>query len=105
MIFKILVGSSDDRMRIWNLRSGKLVHEFDSLEDDKISILVLEQSPAIDVIGVGMSNGKISLKNIKFDTLICSFRQTGKITALAFRLVNNFIVFPTGLVRILVQKI
>ncbi|KAL7072309.1 hypothetical protein ACQ4LE_008436 [Meloidogyne hapla] len=80
---KILVGSSDGRMRIWNLRSGKLIHEFDSLGDAAIN--VLEQSPVIDVVGIGMSNGKILLKNIKFDTLICSFRQTGKITALAFR--------------------
>uniref|UniRef100_A0A914ME02 Small-subunit processome Utp21 domain-containing protein n=1 Tax=Meloidogyne incognita TaxID=6306 RepID=A0A914ME02_MELIC len=82
---KILVGSSDARMRIWNLRSGKLIYEFDSLGDDTTAINVLEQSPVIDVVGIGMSNGKIILKNIKFDTFICSFRQTGTITALAFR--------------------
>lgn len=87
---KILVGSSDARMRIWNLRSGKLIYEFDSLGDDTTAINVLEQSPVIDVVGIGMSNGKIILKNIKFDTLICSFRQTGSITALAFRLINFF---------------
>lgn len=79
-----MVGSSDGRMRIWNLKTGKLVHEFDSLGDD-LSINVLEQSPAIDVIGIGLSNGRILIKNIKFDTLICSFYQTGKITALVFR--------------------
>lgn len=50
-----------------------------------IRINVLEQSPAIDVIGIGMANGQIHLRNVKYDQLICSFKQDGEITALGFR--------------------
>ena len=81
-----MVGSSDGRLRIWNLRQGKLVHEFPS--DDhhfNSAIRVLEQSTAIDVVGIGMADGQIHLRNIKFDKLLCTFRQSGQITALAFR--------------------
>jgi U3 small nucleolar RNA-associated protein 21 len=67
------------------MKSGKLVHEFPANENFSSPIRVLEQSTAIDVIGVGMANGQIHLRNIKFDKVLCSFRQSGQITALAFR--------------------
>uniref|UniRef100_A0A183BPF7 WD_REPEATS_REGION domain-containing protein n=1 Tax=Globodera pallida TaxID=36090 RepID=A0A183BPF7_GLOPA len=82
----ILVGAADGRMRLWNLCSGRLVHEFPVCDTFNASITVLEQSPAVDVIGVGLTDGRILLRNIKFDKLICSFRHgCAQITALAFR--------------------
>uniref|UniRef100_A0A914I9A7 Small-subunit processome Utp21 domain-containing protein n=1 Tax=Globodera rostochiensis TaxID=31243 RepID=A0A914I9A7_GLORO len=83
---KILVGAADGRMRLWNLCSGRLVHEFPVSDTFNASITVLEQSPAVDVIGVGLADGRILLRNIKFDKLICTFRHgCAQITALAFR--------------------
>ena len=47
---------------------------------------ILIQAPAVDVIGVGLENGKIIIHNIKFDETIMSFSQDwGPITTLSFR--------------------
>uniref|UniRef100_A0A915E894 Small-subunit processome Utp21 domain-containing protein n=1 Tax=Ditylenchus dipsaci TaxID=166011 RepID=A0A915E894_9BILA len=82
---QIVAGGSDGRMRLLDLEGGSLVREFPSDENFNCAITVLEQSPAVDVLGIGMANGRIHLKNIKVDQTICTFRQDGSITAMAFR--------------------
>ena len=44
------------------------------------------QAPAVDVVGIGLSSGKIILHNLKYDETVCSFHQDwGPVTALTFR--------------------
>jgi U3 small nucleolar RNA-associated protein 21 len=44
------------------------------------------KAPAIDVVGVGLENGRIVLHNLKFDETILSFTQDwGPIRSLTFR--------------------
>ncbi|KAG5670537.1 hypothetical protein PVAND_000794 [Polypedilum vanderplanki] len=82
-INKILIGSEQGGLQIWNIRHGKLIHAFCGF-NSKINIL--EQSPAIDVIGVGLANGKIILLNLKVDRVLMEFTQEwGIVTGISFR--------------------
>lgn len=51
---KVLVGGRQGRMQLWNFSTGKMLYEFTSLGSD---IRVLEPSPALDVVGAGLSDG------------------------------------------------
>lgn len=79
------MGSTDGRVRIVNINTAKLVHEFqqDSLFNCKITRMV--QSPAKDVIAFGMSDGNIHLKNLKTGDILFTFRQDGAVTDISFR--------------------
>lgn len=80
---KVLLGSSQGSLQLWNLKSAKRVYTFSGW---KSPINVLEQSPAVDVIGIGLTNKKIILHNIKFDETLMEFVQTwGPVTCLSFR--------------------
>lgn len=80
-------------MRIVNIEKGILVREFKSDKNFNCKITVLTQSTAVDVIAVGMTDGRIHLRNIKIDKVLFSFKHEGCITALSFRFFNlNFIL-------------
>uniref|UniRef100_A0A1I7XVK5 WD_REPEATS_REGION domain-containing protein n=1 Tax=Heterorhabditis bacteriophora TaxID=37862 RepID=A0A1I7XVK5_HETBA len=86
---KILLGSSNGTMRLINIRSGRLIYEFSNSDFYCVgfgaAITVLEQSPAVDVIAIGLENGKVILHNVKTDETICSFRHDKMISAVGFR--------------------
>ncbi|XP_053679413.1 WD repeat-containing protein 36 [Anopheles nili] len=80
---KILLGSAQGGVQLWNLKSCKLVHKFKS-HDSKITHL--EQAPAIDVIAIGQHSGKITLINLKYDETILEVNQDwGPVTGISFR--------------------
>ncbi|KAF5270441.1 hypothetical protein FQR65_LT05629 [Abscondita terminalis] len=86
-INKILLGSEKGTMQLWNLNSAKLVYSFKGW---KSQVTCLEQAPALDVVAVGLENGKIILHNLKFDETIMEFTQDwGKVTSISFRTDNN----------------
>jgi len=51
---KVVIGGRGGRMQLWNFSTGKMLYEFTPLGDD---IRVMEPSPALDVIGAGLSDG------------------------------------------------
>ncbi|XP_030624689.1 WD repeat-containing protein 36 [Chanos chanos] len=80
---KILLGSSQGGLQLWNVKSNKLLYTFSGWES---AVTVLQQSPAVDVVGVGLASGQIILHNIKFDETLMKFQQDwGPITCLSFR--------------------
>ncbi|VDN29986.1 unnamed protein product, partial [Gongylonema pulchrum] len=79
---KVLLGSKQGTMRLVNVKTGKLIHEFEKSFGSEIA--VLEQSPAIDVIAVGLKNGRILLHNIKYDETIQQYKQDGAVTSISF---------------------
>ena len=82
-INKILLGSSQGSMQLWNLKSAKLIHVFKGWSS---AITVIEQAPAIDVVAVGLENGRIILHNLKFDEIVMEFMQDwGQVVSLSFR--------------------
>lgn len=81
---KVLLGSWQGKLQLWNLRTSKLVHSFKGW---KSSVKVLEPAPAIDVVAIALNNGKIILHNLKYDTIVMEFLcDWGKVTTLSFRL-------------------
>ena len=85
-----MLGATDGRIRIVNINTANLVHEFqrDSLFNCEITCMV--QSPAKDVVAFGMKNGGIHLRNLKTGDVLFSFRQDGAVTGISFRYVSEF---------------
>jgi U3 small nucleolar RNA-associated protein 21 len=82
-INKILVGSDQGGLQLWNIKHGKLIHTYSGFSS---KITVLEQAPAVDVVGVGLANGKIVLLNLKVDVALMEFTQEwGAVTGISFR--------------------
>lgn len=82
-INKILLGSEQGQMQLWNISKAKLVYTFKGWNTP---ITCLEQAPAIDVAAIGLANGRIILHNLKYDETILEFAQDwGKVTSISFR--------------------
>ncbi|KAJ3049083.1 hypothetical protein HK097_009887 [Rhizophlyctis rosea] len=79
---KVLLGSQDGRMQLWNIRTMRLLYEFKRFESP---ITFLAQAPSVDVVAIGLLDGSIILQNIKVDEKIMRLKQEGKITAISFR--------------------
>ncbi|VDM58338.1 unnamed protein product [Angiostrongylus costaricensis] len=82
-LYKVVVGSSIGTLRLINFHTGRIIHEFAKGFD--AAVTVLEQSPAVDVLAVGLSNGQIFLHNVRVDETICKFRHEKAISAVGFR--------------------
>ncbi|XP_019856091.1 PREDICTED: WD repeat-containing protein 36-like [Amphimedon queenslandica] len=82
-INKLLIGSNQGTMQLWNIRTSRLVHTFNGWGSP---LLCLEQSTALDVVGVGLANGGVLLHNVRTDQTIMRFKQDwGPVTGLSFR--------------------
>lgn len=82
-INKVLLGSEQGTLQLWNLNSAKLIYTFKGWDSP---VSCLEQAPAIDVVAVGLNSGLIVIHNLKFDETIMEFRQDwGKVTTISFR--------------------
>lgn len=90
---KILLGSQQGQMQLWNLRTSKLVYTFPGWD---AAITVIEPAPAVDVVAVALANGKIILHNLKYDKTVVEFQHDwGVVTSLSFRL-DGVPVMVTG---------
>ncbi|KAK2518093.1 Wdr36 [Columba livia] len=80
---KILLGSEQGSLQLWNIRSNKLLYSFPGWH---LKVTTLEQAPAVDVVAIGLVSGHIIVHNIKFDETLMKFQQDwGPITAISFR--------------------
>lgn len=94
---KVVLGAPDGRLELWNLRSGARVHAFaghlppgeakSGAAPAVGAVLCMEQSPALDVLGIGHASGRLVLHNLKADqqVLSLSHERGDAVTALAFR--------------------
>ncbi|XP_075993442.1 WD repeat-containing protein 36 [Genypterus blacodes] len=80
---KVLLGSSQGALQLWNIKTSKLLFTFPGWS---AGVTVLQQSPAVDVVGVGTATGRIVIHNIRLNETLMSFTQDwGPISSLAFR--------------------
>lgn len=80
---KVLLGSKQGQLQLWNVRTSKLIYTFAGWGSP---VLCLAQSPAVDVVGAGLEDGTVVMHNLKFDESLMKFRQEwGPVTALSFR--------------------
>ncbi|ELT99075.1 hypothetical protein CAPTEDRAFT_181222, partial [Capitella teleta] len=80
---KVLLGSKQGAMQLWNIHTNKLIFTFNGWDS---AVTVIEQAPAIDVVAVGLASGKIIVHNLKYDETLMTFTQDwGPVTSMAFR--------------------
>ena len=80
---KLLLADEDGQAFLVNVRSGKLVYRFASLG---AGITAAEQSPAVDVVALGLADGRVVVRNLKFDETVLEVSQAdGAVTDLSFR--------------------
>ncbi|XP_037086803.1 LOW QUALITY PROTEIN: WD repeat-containing protein 36-like [Pollicipes pollicipes] len=80
---KVLLGSEQGALQLWNLRTSRRVHTFAGWG---AAVTALEQAPAVDVAAVGLASGDVILHNLRFDETLMRFQQEwGPVTSLAFR--------------------
>ncbi|GFQ91859.1 WD repeat-containing protein 36 [Trichonephila clavata] len=80
---KILLGSHEGSLQLWNLKTSKLIYTFNGWNSP---VTVLEQSPALDVVAIGLECGDIYIHNLKYDETVMKFSQDwGAVTGLSFR--------------------
>lgn len=80
---KILLGSHEGSLQLWNLKTSKLIYTFNGWNSP---VTVLEQAPALNVVAIGLECGDIYIHNLKFDETIMKFSQDwGAVTGLSFR--------------------
>uniref|UniRef100_A0A0D6QUZ2 Uncharacterized protein n=1 Tax=Araucaria cunninghamii TaxID=56994 RepID=A0A0D6QUZ2_ARACU len=81
---KVLIGSEEGTLQLWNINTQKKLYEFKGWGS---SIQCCVSSPALDVVGIGCSDGKIHVHNLRYDEEVVTFTHTtrGAVTALAFR--------------------
>ena len=92
--------SSLPALLLLNIRSGKVVHDFSCVASKKKAkgavVTALEQSPAVDTVAVGTSNGMVHLINLRHDKKLftlthkprdvsVSSAQTVRINSISFR--------------------
>ncbi|KAK9881958.1 hypothetical protein WA026_018150 [Henosepilachna vigintioctopunctata] len=82
-INKILLGSEQGQLQLWNINTSKLIYTFKGWRS---AVTALAQTPALDVVAIGLQNGKIYIHNIKCDETIMDLLQDwGAITSISFR--------------------
>lgn len=67
---KLLVGGTCGRMQLWNFATQTLLYTFKGWGSP---VRCLASSPALDVVGVGLQDGRAVLHNLKFDELVVQF--------------------------------
>jgi U3 small nucleolar RNA-associated protein 21 len=80
---KVLVATEAGTMHLWNVKKRKAVYTFAGWG---APVNVVVQSPAVDVVGVGLNDGSIILHNLQFDEVVMRLQQAqGPVTSLSFR--------------------
>ena len=85
---KILLGSTQGILQLWNLKSAKRIYQFRGWES---SVTCLVPCPTVlDAVAIGLKSGEIVVHNLKFDETFVKFKQDwGPVTSLAFRSDRN----------------
>jgi len=81
---KVVIGSKEGNLGLWNFQSGKRVYMFTQLAGEG-AVTACTPSPAIDVVAVGREDGTISLFHLRKDALVFKLKQDGVVTSLSFR--------------------
>ncbi|GAA97011.1 hypothetical protein E5Q_03685 [Mixia osmundae IAM 14324] len=81
-INKVVVGSREGELAIWNVSTGQLIHTFASTEvrnsvnRRKSAVTQLVQSPALDVLAIGFEDGIVTLFDVKAGDLLAAVQMT-----------------------------
>lgn len=81
---KILLGSKQGQLQLWNVSSEQCLYKFEGWGSE---VTCINQSPVVDVLGIGLDDGHVYVLNIKYDeVLVKIYQEYGPITSMSFRL-------------------
>jgi U3 small nucleolar RNA-associated protein 21 len=90
---KILLGSEQGQLQLWNIKQMKMIYIFKGWQ---ASVTVVVQAPAIDVVAIGLNDGRIILHNLKYDETIFELVQDwGPVISISFR-TDDHPIMATG---------
>ncbi|OTF78295.1 WD repeat-containing protein 36-like protein, partial [Euroglyphus maynei] len=82
-INKILIGTGQGTLQLWNISKQKLVYQYNGFGSEVCSLI---QSPALHVVAIGHHSGLIVLHQLQQDITIMKFQQEfGPVTTISFR--------------------
>ena len=84
---KILVGSSDGRMQLWNIVTGKLLYEFAAHYHSSIECVV--PSSALDIVAIGYLDGSAVVKDVRRDVTMLELKNASGAGAKAETYLTN----------------
>eukprot|EP01127_Copromyxa_protea_P001324 TRINITY_DN11347_c0_g1_i1.p1 TRINITY_DN11347_c0_g1~~TRINITY_DN11347_c0_g1_i1.p1 ORF type:complete len:891 (+),score=165.54 TRINITY_DN11347_c0_g1_i1:16-2688(+) len=100
---KVLIATKQGPLYLWNIRTQKLIYTFDGWNS---AVSAVVQSPAVDVVAIGLDDGRIVMHNLKLDKTLFTFKQVGTVTGLSFRTDgHNFMVSGTASGNIVVWNL
>ncbi|CAL8073037.1 unnamed protein product [Orchesella dallaii] len=85
-INKILLGSQQGTMQLWNVKKMKMIHLFSNWTGS--SILHIEQAPAVDCVAVALSKKRVLIHNLRYDVTIMTLKCEDQPISIAFRTDN-----------------
>ncbi|WVQ86757.1 hypothetical protein IAS59_000473 [Cryptococcus gattii] len=91
---KVLVGSRQGELQLWNVRTCALVHSFPHPTPSNPSpITTIVQTPAVDVVGIGHLDGSIRIQDIKHGDLVMQMKiEDGAVSSMSFRMDGSSIL-------------
>ncbi|KAK9786275.1 hypothetical protein WJX73_004830 [Symbiochloris irregularis] len=67
---KVVVAGTKGQLQLWNFSTSRKLYDF-ALADAAVSHIA--SSPALDVVAVGLADGRVMLHNLKFDEHVAAF--------------------------------
>jgi U3 small nucleolar RNA-associated protein 21 len=89
---KILIGTNKGYVELYNFRAGKVLYRFGPFNKKKESnwlneiqkneivvpiITCIEVSNTLDIIAIGVNDGRVIIHNIKYDKTLFTFNNNG----------------------------
>lgn len=75
---KVVVGGQDGRLQLWNFATKTMLYEFAGWGS---AVQCTTPSPALDVVGVGLADGRAVLHNLRFDETVVTFANAAGLGA------------------------
>lgn len=81
---KILVATKQGALQLWNVKTEQCLYKYDGWQS---GVTCLAQSPAEDVVAIGLEDGHVYIHNIKYDEVVMKiYQEYGPVTSMSFRL-------------------
>jgi U3 small nucleolar RNA-associated protein 21 len=85
---KILVGTSDGCLEVWNVSTGKLRYTIFPSESDMGAVTTLEPTPALSLFAIGYASGDVVIHDVRMDKPVISLNAGSRhapVTTISFR--------------------
>jgi len=78
-----LVIATAKGLQLWNIKTGKWIHSYVNVRFEG-RVIVMTDSPLVDLCGVGTDNGEIKVINLRSDETLIEMNQDKPVLSLSF---------------------